>query len=43
MYAITIKKSAAKELEALPKKKTVTITTAILQLATNPRPQGCKN
>ncbi len=42
MYTITIKKSAAKELEALPKKKVVAITAAILQLVANPRPQGCK-
>ncbi|MDP2386900.1 MAG: type II toxin-antitoxin system RelE/ParE family toxin [Bacteroidota bacterium] len=42
MYTITIKKSAAKELEALPKKQVITITAAILQLAMSPRPQGCK-
>jgi mRNA interferase RelE/StbE len=42
MYKISIKKSAAKELEELPNKITALITTAILQLAHNPRPQGYK-
>ncbi len=41
-YQITIKKIAAKELEALPAKLVVRITQAIYALAKNPRPQGCK-
>ena len=42
MYKITIKKTAVKELDALPKKTVVVITKAILQLAITPRPLGCK-
>lgn len=42
MYTIQIKKSAAKEMELLPVKITALITTAILDLANNPRPTGCK-
>ncbi|MFY8184706.1 MAG: type II toxin-antitoxin system RelE family toxin [Bacteroidia bacterium] len=42
MYKITIKKTAAKELSTLPKKVIVTVTQAILGLATTPRPAGCK-
>jgi mRNA interferase RelE/StbE len=42
MYKIKIKKSAAKELEALPNRMIALITKAILQLADEPRPQGCK-
>ena len=42
MYKITIKKTAVKELDALPKKTVVVITKAILQLAITPRPSGCK-
>lgn len=42
MYKITIKKTAAKELNELPDKIAASITTAIFQLAENPRPAGCK-
>lgn len=42
MYKIIIKKTAAKELDVLPKKVIVAITTAIFELATTPRPAGCK-
>jgi mRNA interferase RelE/StbE len=42
MYKITIKKSAAKELNELPNKIAMLITSAIYQLAENPRPTGCK-
>ena len=39
-YRITIKKSAAKELEALPKKDLQRIIKRIQTLAQNPRPDG---
>jgi len=39
-YRITIKKSAAKELEALPKKDLQRIVKRIQTLAENPRPDG---
>ena len=39
-YRITIKKSAAKELEALPKKDLRRIIKRIQTLAQNPRPDG---
>ncbi|MHC4693831.1 MAG: type II toxin-antitoxin system RelE family toxin [Planctomycetota bacterium] len=39
-YRITIKKSAAKELEALPKKDLPRIIKRIQTLAQNPRPDG---
>lgn len=42
MYKITIKKSAAKELENLPIKIISKITTSIYSLAKDPRPLGCK-
>ncbi len=42
MYKITIKKTAAKELDELPNKIAVLITKAIFQLSENPRPEGCK-
>ena len=42
MYKITIKKTAAKELDALPKKIVVLVTKEIWQLAEVPRPHGCK-
>ena len=42
MYQVTIKKSAAKELESLPKKVLLPITQAIVKLSGNPRPVGCK-
>ena len=41
-YSITIKKSAAKELEAIPKKDLQRIIKRIQALAENPRPQGSK-
>jgi mRNA interferase RelE/StbE len=41
-YQVTIKKSAAKELESLPKKVLVSVTQSIAGLSDNPRPQGCK-
>ncbi len=39
-YRITIKKTAAKELEALPKKDLPRIIKRIQTLAQNPRPDG---
>ena len=39
-YRITIKKTAAKELEALPKKDLLKIVKRIQTLALNPRPDG---
>jgi mRNA interferase RelE/StbE len=39
-YKITIKKSAAKELEVIPKKDLLKIVKRIQSLAQNPRPQG---
>jgi len=39
-YRITIKKSAAKELEALPKKDLRRIIKRIQSLVENPRPHG---
>ncbi|MDP1728368.1 MAG: type II toxin-antitoxin system RelE/ParE family toxin [Bacteroidota bacterium] len=42
-YTVTIKKSAAKSLEALPTKAIRTsVTHAILSLTDNPRPHNCK-
>ena len=41
-YRITIKKSAAKELEALPKKDLQRIIKRIQALAENPRPRASK-
>lgn len=41
-YSITIKKSAAKEMELLPQKILTPVTEAIFSLAENPRPRGCK-
>ncbi len=41
-YLITIKKSAAKELENLPAKVLKSVTKAIYSLADEPRPKGCK-
>ena len=41
-YRITIKKSAAKELEVLPKKDLQRIIKHIQSLAENPRPTGSK-
>jgi mRNA interferase RelE/StbE len=41
-YKIVVKKSAVKEIEALPTKILPQVTTAISRLADTPRPQGCK-
>ena len=41
-YKIVVKKSAAKEIEALPIKILAQVTLAILNLGNTPRPQGCK-
>ena len=41
-YKITIKKSAAKELEDTPKKDLRKIVKRIQFLARNPRPPGCQ-
>ncbi len=41
-YKITIKKSAAKELQDIPKKDLRKIVKRIQSLALNPRPQGCQ-
>jgi len=42
MYKVTIKKSAAKELEAIAPKQTKKIVATIWLLTENPRPVGCK-
>jgi mRNA interferase RelE/StbE len=39
-YKVLIKPSAAKELEAIPKKDRVRLATKISNLADNPRPSG---
>ena len=41
-YRIVIKKSAAKELEKLPKKDRARVIERIRGLAEDPRPVGCK-
>lgn len=41
-YKITVKKSAAKELEDIPKKDLQKIIKRIQSLAQNPRPQGAQ-
>ena len=41
-YKITIKKSAVKELQDIPKKDLRRIVKSIQSLAGNPRPQGCQ-
>ena len=41
-YRIEIKRSAVKELEAIPAKDRRRITTKIQALAGNPRPAGCE-
>ena len=41
-YKITIKKSAVKELEDIPKKDLRRIVKRIQSLTQNPRPQGCQ-
>lgn len=40
-YKIEIKRSAAKEIAALPKPYLKAVTTAIAKLAKDPRPSGC--
>ena len=42
MYSVTIKKSAAKSIEKLPKKVVNEIIPAIRNLSENPRPNGVK-
>ena len=41
-YSVFIKKSAAREMEALPKKELTRILERIGSLRKNPRPQGCE-
>ena len=41
-YKLLIKPSAAKDLEALPKKDRQRVVTKIQGLAQNPRPPGCE-
>jgi len=41
-YALYLKKSAEKELLALPKAYAIQVKDAIVSLAHNPRPAGCK-
>jgi mRNA interferase RelE/StbE len=41
-YRIVIKKSAAKEIEALPQKDRLRVIERIRALAEDPRPSGCK-
>ena len=41
-YRVFIKESAAKELEALPRKDRVRAVTRIASLSKNPRPPGCE-
>lgn len=41
-YSITITKTAQKQLDKLPKNISDTLIEAIQQLASNPRPAGCK-
>ncbi len=41
-YAIELRRSAAKELKALPKQAAAKLTSAISKLANEPRPSGCK-
>jgi len=41
-YRVLIKPSAAKELEALPKKDRGLVIKKIRSLANNPRPSGCQ-
>jgi mRNA interferase RelE/StbE len=41
-YRIEIKRSAVKELEAIPAKDRRRIATKIQALASNPRPAGCE-
>ncbi len=41
-YKVLIKRSAAKELEALPAKDRRRVATRIQQLGSDPRPPGCE-
>ncbi len=41
-YSLRIKRSAAKEIEALPPKDRRRVVTKIEALASNPRPSGCE-
>ena len=41
-YKIVIKKSAAKELDKLPKKELKLVSNKIKDLASEPRPVGCE-
>jgi len=41
-YRIVIKKSAAKEIEAVPQKDRLRVIERIRALAEDPRPSGCK-
>ena len=41
-YAVAFKKSALKELARLPKQVIARVTAAIVTLADDPRPKGCK-
>ncbi len=41
-YRLLIKASAARELEALPRKERVRAVNRIRQLGTDPRPPGCE-
>jgi len=41
-YSVLIKRSATKEIEALPPKDRQRVVTKIQALANNPRPPGCE-
>jgi len=41
-YKVSIKPSAAKEIEALPKKDRIRVIKRIKDLSENPRPPGCE-
>ena len=41
-YRLSIKPSAAKEIEALPKKDRIRVIKRIKDLSENPRPPGCE-
>jgi mRNA interferase RelE/StbE len=42
MYKITVKRTAAKELNSLPNRIKLAVTEAIFKLADDPKPNGCK-
>lgn len=42
-YSVVVSKSAEKDLAALPKAAIKKIVAVLIALATNPRPNGCKN